>query len=142
MKPKLKNSIRIALASAFILMGSGAIAGETNAAATPKAGTNSIANPRKVAVGVTRKQVEQGLTTISNEVAVLRDRKNQIIASDAERYKRWLLQVQSGQIPFGEYTMDVGTLAASRQIDRQIAALKLQEFDIRKRYGIPEQIPK
>jgi hypothetical protein len=108
-------------------------------AQTNAVSTNVPATKRPSVHAVTLADVQAGLTTISNRLTALQDSRAKVNADAVAAKNKINLEVQAGQ--FNASSVDatfhkIENQAATTcgEIDRQIAALKLQDMNIREHY--------
>lgn len=109
---------------------------QTNLISTNLPATNSITQKQKVVV--TKETVLQGLTTISNQISALTLSLKQMDSQRDKEATRLMLVRTSGQ--GGNMDADESYLQQKygppkKLIKQKIAALRLQDFDIRQRYA-------
>lgn len=98
--------------------------------------------PAKQKHAITLADVQAGLTTISNRIAVLNAYQQKITAGQLAEEKRLNLQSQLKQITESQRQDAMAAYISSidptcRSIRQELAALKLEDLNIRQRYGIP-----
>jgi hypothetical protein len=109
---------------------------QTNLISTNSAPRKTNSTPQKQKVVVTKQMVLDGLTTISNQIAAANLSLKQIGDQESRERKRLILAVQAGQVNFDAPDDNAQKYQPTIQaLRRKIAALQLQEFDIRQRYA-------